>query len=172
MKKPLINPSLQPMQTHASSSHTGNSPYPRFFVTLAISFVVMYALMFFNVADTGHIMLSLMRAYMALLMTASMALIMLPMMEKMYPNKRKNALILTGAALVFSLSFTAIRTQAFVTDVAYMKAMIPHHSSAIHTSTHANLSDPETQRLAADIIAAQEREIAQMEKAIQRLERR
>lgn len=152
--------------------HSGKSPYPRFFATLAISFVVMYALMFSNVSDSSHIMLSLMRAYMALLMTSAMALFMLPMMWKMYPDQKKNRLILASAAAVFLLSFAGIRTQAFITDVAYMKAMIPHHSSAIHTSTHANLSDPQTQKLAADIIAAQEREIAQMKSAIQELESR
>lgn len=157
------------MKNIAASTHPPKSPYPRFFATLAISFVVMYALMFSNVSDTSHILLSLMRTYMALLMTSAMALFMLPMMWKMYPNFRKNRLILAGAAAVFLLSFTGIRTQAFITDVAYMEAMIPHHSSAIHTSTHASLSDPQTQKLATDIVAAQEREIALMQEAIQRL---
>ncbi len=37
-----------------------------------------------------------------------------------------------------------------------MKAMIPHHSSAIMTSKHANLKDPEVRKLADSIIASQE----------------
>ncbi|MCB9182270.1 MAG: DUF305 domain-containing protein, partial [Flavobacteriales bacterium] len=47
-----------------------HSPYPKFFLMLAISFVIMYAVMFLNVADSGHIRLSLTRTYMALLMVA------------------------------------------------------------------------------------------------------
>lgn len=48
--------------------------------------------------------------------------------------------------------------------------MIPHHSIAILTSKRADLEDPETKKLAKEIIEAQEREIAQMKKIIYRLE--
>ena len=51
-----------------------------------------------------------------------------------------------------------------------MKAMIPHHSSAIMVSEKAELKDPEARALAEEIIEAQEREIAQMKKMIYRLE--
>ena len=51
-----------------------------------------------------------------------------------------------------------------------MKAMIPHHSSAIMVSQQATFEDPETAKLAKDIIEAQKREIAQMKKMIYRLE--
>lgn len=50
-----------------------------------------------------------------------------------------------------------------------MKAMIPHHSSAIMTSKHANISDPEVRALADSIIASQEREIRQMEAILHRM---
>ena len=55
-------------------------------------------------------------------------------------------------------------------DVLYMKAMIPHHSIAILTSKRADIKDPETKKLAEEIIEAQKREIAQMKKIIYRLE--
>jgi uncharacterized protein (DUF305 family) len=51
-----------------------------------------------------------------------------------------------------------------------MKAMIPHHSIAILTSKRADIKDPETKKLAEEIIEAQKREIAQMKKIIYRLE--
>jgi uncharacterized protein (DUF305 family) len=67
--------------------------------------------------------------------------------------------------------FTALRTQTPVGDEQYMKAMIPHHSSAIMTSENANIQDPELRKLADDIIDAQKREIAQMKAILDRLDR-
>jgi uncharacterized protein (DUF305 family) len=53
-----------------------------------------------------------------------------------------------------------------VDDVAWMKAMIPHHSIAILTSTRARITDPRVKELADGIITAQEREIAEMKSLI------
>ncbi|MBB6018266.1 DUF305 domain-containing protein, partial [Deinococcus radiopugnans] len=64
------------------------------------------------------------------------------------------------------------RSQATVGDVAYMKAMIPHHSIAILTSTRAQIEDPRVRELADGIIETQRREIAEMKALIQDLERR
>ncbi len=65
---------------------------------------------------------------------------------------------------------TAFRTQTPIGDVQYMKAMIPHHSSAILTSRNANITDPEVKKLAEDIIKAQEKEIAEMKAMLDRLQ--
>ena len=43
-----------------------------------------------------------------------------------------------------------------------MRAMIPHHSIAIMTSSRANISDPRVRKLADEIIYAQDKEIAEM----------
>jgi len=51
-----------------------------------------------------------------------------------------------------------------------MKAMIPHHSSAIIVSKHANLKYPEVKKLSEDIIKAQEKEIVQMKSILERLD--
>ena len=48
--------------------------------------------------------------------------------------------------------------------------MIPHHSSAILTSSNANFKDAEVQKLATEIIEAQKKEIATMKAMIKRLE--
>ena len=53
-----------------------------------------------------------------------------------------------------------------VDDVSYMKAMIPHHSIAIMTSTRAHIADPRVRKLADGIVDAQVREIAEMKKLI------
>ncbi len=131
-------------------------------VMLAVSFVVMYGVMFLNVAEAAHIYISNTRTYMTLLMIAPMAILMLTLMGGMYPNKKRNAVIGLGAVVVFVLALTGLRTQTFVDDDSYMKAMIPHHSSAIMVSRANTFKDPELAKLAQDIIAAQEREIAQM----------
>jgi uncharacterized protein (DUF305 family) len=64
-----------------------------------------------------------------------------------------------------------LRTQTPIGDVQYMKAMIPHHSSAILVSKNANLKDPEVKKLSEEIIKAQEKEIAQMEAKIKEMEK-
>jgi uncharacterized protein (DUF305 family) len=50
-----------------------------------------------------------------------------------------------------------------------MKAMIPHHSSAILTSKQATIRDIEVRKLANDIIEAQESEIRLMKEYLQRI---
>jgi uncharacterized protein (DUF305 family) len=52
-----------------------------------------------------------------------------------------------------------------------MRAMIPHHSIAILTSERARLRDPRVRELAAEIIDAQRREIAEMQALIAELTR-
>ena len=49
------------------------NPYLKFMLMLGISFLVMYSVMFLNVASLAHIHLSLTRTYMTLLMIAPMA---------------------------------------------------------------------------------------------------
>ena len=138
---------------------------------LTISLAIMYAIMFLNVFDTGHIYISLNRLYMALLMVSPMAVLMMGMMGHMYTNKKLNAAIMAGGALVFILCLAALRNQAAIGDVQYMRGMIPHHSSAILTSTQANIKDPEVRKLADGIIETQEREIAQMKKILKRMKK-
>ena len=146
------------------------NPYFKFSLMLLLSFVQMYAVMFINVAQWDHVMLSATRTYMTLLMIAPMAIVMLLFMWKMYKNKSLNILILIVSTIVFAATLGLLRTQTPIKDVQYMKAMIPHHSSAIMVSEAATFEDPETDQLAKDIIEAQKREIAQMKKMISRLE--
>ena len=144
--------------------------YQKFALMMFTSFVVMYAVMFMNVDQLDHIMLSTTRTYMTFLMVAPMAVSMLLFMWGMYENKKLNYAILGVAAVVFIWCFYGLRNQVPIKDVAYMKAMIPHHSSAILVSEQATFEDPETEKLAKEIIEAQKREIAQMKKILYRLE--
>ena len=140
--------------------------YPRFFAMIATSTVVMYAIMYLNTFEISHVWFSQTRAWMALLMGAVMAVIMLLFMWRMYHQLQWNLLILGSAVAVFGGSLWLVRSQETVGDVSWMKAMIPHHSIAILTSRRAEISDPRVRALANEIIDAQVREIDEMEKLI------
>ncbi|MEQ8473639.1 MAG: DUF305 domain-containing protein [Marinoscillum sp.] len=147
-----------------------NRKYWKFVLMMAVSFVIMYVVMFLNVDTSDHIMLSHTRTYMSILMVAPMAISMMLFMWHMYDNKKLNYLIMGLAAVTFIAALTMLRNQVFISDVHWMKAMIPHHSSAIMVSEKAHLKDPEAIKLAEEIIEAQKREIAQMKKMLYRLE--
>ena len=150
---------------------TKHGHYRKLPVMLFLSLCIMYLVMFLNVDSAQHIYLSTTRLYMSLLMVAPMALLMLIMMPMMYPDKKINLIIYTASVTVFVLSLLLLRTQTPIGDRQYMKAMIPHHSSAVLTSKHANLQDPEVKELAEKIIRSQEEEIAQMKAILDRMDR-
>jgi cation transport ATPase len=153
-----------------NNTHLKTNPYVKFALIMAVSFVVMYLVMFLNVAEFSHIYNSITRFYVTTLMIAAMAITMLISMWKMYPNSKINVMIIVFVATTFLGTLFLLRTQTFIGDVQYMKAMIPHHSSAIMTSSNVDFKDPEAKKLAEYIIAAQEREIKQMNEIIIRLE--
>lgn len=144
--------------------------YPRFAAMIATSTVVMFGLMYLNAYQLDHIFFSETRLYMALVMGAVMAVIMLAFMLKMLDNPRLNLGIVAGSTLVFVLALWLMRSQATVDDVSYMKAMIPHHSIAIMTSERAEIKDPRVRELADKIIESQRREIAEMKALIIEIE--
>jgi hypothetical protein len=146
--------------------------YLRFLAMIATSTVVMYGLMYLNTYALDHVYFSETRVYMALLMGASMAVVMLAFMLGMLSNKRINAAILAGAALVFGVSLWLVRSQTTVQDVSWMKAMIPHHSIAILTSERAHIEDPRVRDLAQRIVDSQRKEIVEMKALIRELEQR
>lgn len=145
--------------------------YKKFSFMMIISFIIMYCVMFLNITQLDYFYISTTRLYMALLMISPMAVVMMLMMGKMYPNKKINAEIIVSAVAIFFITLAGLRTQTPIGDIQYMKAMIPHHSSAILTSENANIKDHEVRRLADGIIEAQKREIAEMKALIQKLKK-
>ncbi|MCB1342719.1 MAG: DUF305 domain-containing protein [Pseudooceanicola sp.] len=136
--------------------------YRRFFAMIATSTAVMFGLMYLNTYLLSHVFFSETRAYMALLMGSVMAVIMLAFMLGMYRNRAANIAIFAGALVLFAASLALVRSQVTVQDLSFMRAMIPHHSIAIMTSTRAEISDPRVRKLADEIIYAQDKEIAEM----------
>lgn len=144
--------------------------YMRFLSMIVTSTVVMFVFMYLNTYAFEHVFYSETRAYMALLMGATMAIVMLGFMLGMYKNKKANIAIFATSILVFAGSLYLVRSQITVGQISYMKAMIPHHSIAILTSERAEITDPDVRELAGSIIEAQRREIAQMRYLINKLE--
>lgn len=136
--------------------------YLRFGLMILTSTLVMFILMYLNTYAWEHLFFSETRTYMAIMMGATMSVIMLAYMLGMYANTRINVAIFVGSILVFAFMLWLVRSQTTVTGPSYMRAMIPHHSIAILTSERAHFRDPRVAKLAREIIAAQRREIAEM----------
>ncbi|PAB02123.1 DUF305 domain-containing protein [Enterococcus canintestini] len=145
--------------------------YVKFLVMIGVSTILMFLMMYLNVYKIDHIFFSQTRVFMAIMMGAAMAIVMLLFMWKMYTNKKMNLAILITSICLFLGSLFMVRSQTAVDDVAWMKAMIPHHSIAILTSKRAELTDPEVKKLAESIIEAQEKEIEEMKTLIKELEK-
>jgi len=76
--------------------------YWRFFAMIGTSTLVMFGLMYLNTYLWPHALFSETRAYMAVLMGATMAVIMLSFMLAMYTNRKANIAIFTGSVIVFA----------------------------------------------------------------------
>ncbi|ALJ38050.1 DUF305 domain-containing protein [Azospirillum brasilense] len=145
--------------------------YWRFLAMIVVSTVVMFGLMYLNTYAFDHVFYSQTRAWMALVMGAAMAIVMIGFMWSMYRNAAANLGIVVAGLLVFAGALWLVRSQETVDDLSYMKAMIPHHSIAIMTSERAHIRDPRVRELADGIIEAQVREIGEMKALIADLKR-
>lgn len=129
---------------------------------IVTSMAAMFVLTYVNTYELDHVRWSETRFYMTFVMGAAMAVIMLGFMRGMYASRIANTVIVAGSVVVLALSVWLVRSQATIEDSSYMRAMIPHHSIAILTSERANIRDRRVRELADGIIAAQRREIAEM----------
>jgi len=143
--------------------------YLRYAAMIATSTLIMYGLMYLNTFSLDHVFFSETRVYMALLMGATMAVVMLAFMLHMLRKAALNAAIVVAAVALFAVSLWLVRSQATVEDESWMRAMIPHHSIAILTSERARIFDPRVRRLADQIIESQRKEIEEMKSLLQDL---
>lgn len=144
--------------------------YRRFAAMIITSMVLMFGAMYLNTYALDHVLWSETRLWMTFVMGAVMAAVMLAFMQRMYRSRRTNMAIYAGSLAVFVLAVWLVRSQATVDDIGYLKAMIPHHSTAILTSERARITDPRVRALADEIIETQRREIAEMKALIKDLE--
>ena len=138
-------------------------------LNLAISLAIMYFAMFAMIWTWGEFIQNINFFYMALVMWAPMAAVMLLAMRSMYQNTKLNAVLYAAFAIVFVASLGGIRAQALVGDKQFLRSMIPHHSGAVLMCTKAQISDPEIKQLCTNIIQSQTQEIDQMKTIMKRL---
>jgi len=143
----------------------------RFAGMIGTSTIIMFFLMYQLVYSTDHAMFSINRLVASLVMGCVMSIVMLLFMWSMYRDQRIKIAILAGAAVGAVLLVAVNRTQALVSDVAFMKSMIPHHSIAINNARKSTITDPRVRRLADGIIESQVREIAEMKLLIEDINR-
>jgi hypothetical protein len=147
----------------------GQDHYKRLAFMIGLSFISMYVLMYAMVNVFANVFPSLNQFYMAGLMTAPMVFIELVLMRSMYTNKKMNAGIVVGGALVLILCWMGIRQQTGIGDKQFLRSMIPHHAGAILMCEKAALKDPEIRDLCRGIIAGQQAEIDLMKEKLEEL---
>jgi hypothetical protein len=149
---------------------TMNMGWGRFAAMIASATVIMFFLMYQLVYELDHAMFSVNRLLASLVMGSAMTAVMLGFMWPMYRGTGLEAGVLAGAVVVGGVLLYVNRSQALIRDVAFMQAMIPHHSIAINNAVKAKISDPRVRALADEIIASQVREIREMKLLIADLE--
>lgn len=137
-------------------------------LNLILSLTIMYVAMFAMIWSWGEFIQNINFFYMALVMWAPMAAVMLLTMKPMYPSARLNMSLFAAFALVFLLSLAGTRAQALVGDRQFLRSMIPHHSGAVLMCERAKIRDAEIKQLCGNIIRSQTQEIDQMKAILAR----
>ena len=148
------------------------SAYGMLALNLLISLAIMYFAMFAMIWSLGEFVQNINFFYMALVMWAPMAVVMMLTMKSMFMNARLNMILYAVFAAVFLLSFWGIRDQLLVGDRAFVRSMIPHHAGALTMCNRASIRDAEIRELCFGpngIVDSQTREIKQMKAILKRL---
>lgn len=155
---------------HTSMSKMGEHHYRNLLFMAVLSFIAMYILMYSMVNTIGNVFNNVNQFYMAGLMAAPMVPIELFLMRSMYPDQRRNALIVIASVIIGLVFFFLIRQQGAVGDKQFLRSMIPHHSGAILMCEQAAIQDAEIKDLCKTIISSQQEEIDQMKAKLAELE--
>lgn len=142
--------------------------YKKLGLAVLINTVLMFLITYVNLRSFDHFYVNINRVYMAVLMAAPMVIVMMLVMRSMFERKQLNAILIAASAVVIILTFALIRTQTPVGNEAFLRSMIPHHSSAILMCQESTITDPEISDLCRKIVQAQQEEIAQMKAILTR----
>lgn len=113
--------------------------YARFGAMIATSTITMLALMYLNTYQLDHVSFSETRAYMALVMGAAMAIIMLAFMLKMYTDRRVNIGIFVRSVMRMS---SAVRPGGHALDRAATAADQPQNLDRVRIARRAPMEIP------------------------------
>lgn len=144
--------------------------YRLLLIMAVLSFICMYILMYSMVNEFSNVLSNVNQFYMAGLMTMPMLIIEVLLMNQMYKNSKLNAFVIGISAVGLIAFYFGIRKQVGVSDRQFLKSMIPHHAGAILMCNDANITDPEIKKLCEEIVASQEKEIAQMKAKLKQLD--
>ena len=156
---------------HTKQHNSHQMTYKKFILMIVLSFFAMYVLMYAMVDRFENAVPNINQIYMAGLMTAGMVVIEMLLMGKMYRSRKINLTIVLVGIVALSAFWFGIRKQTAVSDRQFLKSMIPHHAAAVLMVKEADLNDPEIQKLANEIIKAQEKEIAFMKRKLKELDK-
>ncbi len=155
------------MATAQCAHATAGQQYHQLVIMTMLSMVSMYFLMYAMVDQPSSVYGNLNQFFMAALMTTPMVVTELLVMRGMYPNARRNALIIVMSLVVGVAMFLFIRRQAAISDEQFLRSMIPHHSGAILMCERAQLQNAELRELCEAIIESQREEIDLMAALLQ-----
>ncbi|MFA5071559.1 MAG: DUF305 domain-containing protein [Candidatus Pacearchaeota archaeon] len=139
--------------------HEAHSSYKLLIIMAVVHFFAMYLLMYSMVDNFSNIYPNFNQFYMAGIMTSPMLILEIALMNKMYPNKKLNFLIVMLSIILFITLFLFVRNQTAISDEQFLKSMIPHHSAAILMCEKAQITDAEIKDLCERIISNQQSEI-------------
>lgn len=142
--------------------------YVKFGLILLVSLGLMWVLSMSMIRSVDHFYFNLSNFWMALVMVAAMAIVMVIGMWSMFKNTRANIAMLVGFAVLFGGAFALGRTETFVGNEQFLKSMIPHHSRALLVCQESDITDPEIIDLCKGIVESQQREIDQMQAILER----
>jgi hypothetical protein len=144
------------------------SHYPHLLLMAALSFAVMFVLMYAMVDRFSNVFVNLNQFYMAGLMAAPMVLIELIVMRAMFPNKKLNAIIIGMSVLLLAAFWFLIRQQGGIGDAQFLRSMIPHHAGAILMCEQLKADNSEIKQLCGEIIRSQKSEIEVMKSLLEK----
>ncbi len=142
-------------------------------ITSIINFIIALILNPMNllVYEFKHLKFSLTLFYGSLTMVSNM-LWSHEIIRFLTQNKFNGKMFICGLSISLYITFM-MRQQLFVNNVHYLKRMISHHSTALTTSYKIleTSRNQEVRKLAHDIIVTQKKEIKDMERLINKIER-
>lgn len=151
-----------PMRMPSTQGPMVHKPYTALLVSIGVSFVVMFGLMYTMADRFSNVFVNLSNVYMTGLMASSMLPVMLATMPGMFNDRRTNLTLWAVSAGLLLLFWVLLRNEAGVGDRQFLRAMIPHHSAAIQMCEQSSISDTVVKQLCDDIITSQRQEIATM----------
>ena len=146
------------------------SAYQKLFSIAVISIVVMYLILFFNIDKPKHFELSLDRLYLTLAIVCPIIWMFIITMRADFYKRWLNTAISLFTIVVFVGAIWALRTQKFIGDSQYLKALIPSHSAEIDMSKHATITDSHVKTLSEKVVKRNEEEIEEMKAILKRID--